>query len=89
MAEEIIPPTNTQTITTTVAKTVVDDAPTTPDNDPSHIGTVSVRSLICLIFAISVCILSFMSVPIPEILGNLTLGAIGFLFGHSVGSKKT
>ena len=63
---------------------------TVPDLAPneSHIGTVSLRSLIVFILILSICILAFLSKDIPEIVGNLALGGMSFLFGHQAGRNS-
>lgn len=70
--------------------TVSPDAPvdSPSSSDGSHIGTVSVRSLICLMLVVGLLGLTFMGKTINNDLINLTTMALGFLFGHTVGSKK-
>lgn len=63
----------------------------TPDlsSGESRIGTVSVRSLIVFVLILSVCILAFMSKNIPEIVSNLALAGMSFIFGHQAGRNSS
>jgi len=62
--------------------------PLDPQNDESRIGTVSIRSIIAMTLILSVCVLAFMSIPIPSVVSDLSVAISSFYFGHSVGKSS-
>jgi len=85
MADEIQTPVNTQTTTTKIEAVSTSDS---SQSDESHIGTVSIRSLIAVILIASICILAFTSKVIPDVLANLSVGISAFYFGHVQGKNS-